>query len=500
MQEVTINVPDALFSKLERIMQVATSNFEASQQNFPQKYPGYQATLAIDELRRTDYSRLDASNHTYLDYTGGGLYAESQIQKHMQQLTDNVYGNPHSLNPTSLASTKITESARQYVLKYLNADPEEYVVIFTANASSALKLVGEAYPFKDNGQYLLTYDNHNSVNGIREYARYADAKTIYTPIDDESLRIDEEILNHNLDKTISGGNNLFAYPAQSNFSGIQHDLEWIAIAQEKGWDVLLDAAAFLPTNSLDLSEYHPDFVTLSFYKMFGYPTGIGALIARRSVLSKMERPWFAGGTISVVSVQGDGHYLHKDEAGYEDGTINYLGIPAVEIGLRHVESIGIETIHERVMLLTDYLLQELTALKHDNGQALISLYGDVSIEKRGATLALNFYDPDGTVFDYRLVEALANEINISLRTGCFCNPGAGEIVHHISGARLKECFESESLSFEQLAGSLLNTGDTDVLGAVRISTGIASNFEDVYRLLNFARLFLNEKSSGIQIS
>lgn len=499
MQEVTINVPDTLFSKLEQVMQVAGDNFGSEKQNFLQKYPQYQATLKIDESRKTDYSRLDAGNHAYLDYTGGGLYAESQVRHHMQQLTDNVYGNPHSLNPTSLASTKITESARQYVLKYLNADPAEYVVVFTANASTALKLIGEAYPFKDKGQYLLTFDNHNSVNGIREYARHAEANTIYTPIDDESLRMDDETLNQNLDKAIPDGNNLFAYPAQSNFSGIQHDLEWIEIAQEKGWDVLLDAAAFLPTNPLDLSEYHPEFIVLSFYKMFGYPTGIGALIARRSVLSKMQRPWFAGGTISVASVQGDGHYLHKDEAGYEDGTINYLGIPAIEIGLRHIESLGIDTIHDRVMVLTEYLLDELPTLKHDNGQPLVSLYGDVSMEKRGATLALNLYDPDGTVFDYRLVEALANEINISLRTGCFCNPGAGEIAHHIAGDRLQECFESDTLSFEKLAGELLNTGDTDVVGAVRISTGIASNFEDVYRLVNFVRLFLNEKSSGIQM-
>ncbi len=499
MQETTITVPETLFSKLEQVLDTVSRNSEADKSIFLEKYPKYQATAKIDELRCTDYSRLDNSGHVYLDYTGGGLYAASQVQKHMQLLTDNVYGNPHSLNPTSLAATEITESARNYVLKYLNADPAEYVVIFTANASNSLKLVGEAYPFKDKGQYLLTYDNHNSVNGIREYARKADANIIYTTINDETLRIDADELKRNLENAIPGGNNLFAYPAQSNFSGIQHDLDWIALAQSQGWDVLLDAAAFLPTNSLDLSQYHPDFVTLSFYKMFGYPTGLGALIAKRSALSKMTRPWFAGGTISVASVQGDGHFLHKDEAGYEDGTINYLGIPALEIGLRHMETVGIDTIHERVMVLTSYLLDELSALKHNNGQPVVHIYGDTSVEKRGGTIALNFYDPDGTVFDYRLVEALANKIKISLRTGCFCNPGAGEIAHHIEGKRLQECFESESLSFEKLAGSLLNTGDTDVVGAVRISTGIASNFEDVYHLINLARLFMNEKSSGIQM-
>ena len=99
-----------------------------------------------------------------------------------------------------------------------------------------------------------------------------------------------------------GGHNLFAYPAQSNFSGVQHALEWIPQAQEAGWDVLLDAAAFVPTNRLDLSSWHPDYVALSFYKIFGYPTGIGVLLVRRPALAKLRRPWYAGGTLTFSSV------------------------------------------------------------------------------------------------------------------------------------------------------------------------------------------------------
>lgn len=499
MQSATITISNDLISKLRDMTQHLDDTRTNDRQAFHKSYPEYQSTTQIDAMRQADYGRLDTLGHTYLDYTGGGLYAQSQIEQHMQQLTENVYGNPHSLNPTSLAATEVTESARRYVYQYLNADPEEYIVIFTANASASLKLVGEAYPFSDNGQYMLTFDNHNSVNGIREYARKANAKIIYTPILDESLRLDEDVLVQNLDQAIVDGNNLFAFPAQSNFSGIQHNLDWIAEAQAKGWDVLLDAAAFLPTNTLDLSQYHPDFVTLSFYKMFGYPTGLGALIVKRCMLSKMQRPWFAGGTISVATVQGDGHYLHTNEAGYEDGTINYLGIPAIEIGLKHMESIGIETIHNRVMMLTSYLLDELLALKHDNGQSLVHIYGANNTENRGATLALNLYDPHGTVFDYRLVEALANDVNISLRTGCFCNPGAGEIAHHIKAQRLQECFREATLSFEKLAEQLLHNGDTDVVGAVRISFGIASNFDDAHRFVQFAKIFLNSDSIGIQM-
>ncbi len=122
----------------------------------------------------------------------------------------------------------------------------------------------------------------------------------------------------------NGATNLFAYPAQSNFSGVQHPLEWIARAQAKGWDVLLDAAAFVPTNPLDLSQYHPDFVDISFYKMFGYPTGVGCLIVKHTALAKLKRPWFAGGTVEVVSIQGNGYSLHEGYAAFEDGTIKFF--------------------------------------------------------------------------------------------------------------------------------------------------------------------------------
>jgi molybdenum cofactor sulfurtransferase len=113
------------------------------------------------------------------------------------------------------------------------------------------------------------------------------------------MRVEEETLKHSLDELPrAGGHNLFAYPAQSNFSGVQHPLQWIGQAQERGWDVLLDAAAFVPTNRLDLSQCKPDFVCLSFCKMFGYPTGIGCLLARLESLAKLHRPWFSGGTIT----------------------------------------------------------------------------------------------------------------------------------------------------------------------------------------------------------
>lgn len=453
---------------------------------FRRRFPAYAGTAAIDALRAADYARLDETGAVYLDYTGGSLYAESQLRAHMDLLAANVFGNPHSNNPTSLAMTHLVEDARRAVLDFFNADPNEYAAIFTPNCSGALRLVGEAYPFAPGARYLLSSDNHNSVNGIREFARARGAAVAYLPVHKPDLRLDGAEVRAALD--VDGdAPRLFAYPAQSNFSGVQHPLEFVEEAHACGWDVLLDCAAFAPTNRLDLSAIKPDFVPLSFYKIFGYPTGVGALLVRRAALARLQRPWFAGGTITIASVQGEGwHYLIRGEAGFEDGTVNYLSLPAITIGLRHVERVGIDQIHERVMLLAAWLLEEMAALRHGNGAPQVEVYGPAGTTARGATIAFSFLDPHGRILDYRHAEVLASGENISLRTGCFCNPGAGEAAHDITRDEMARCFAGrEPVTYAQLYALMQESGKT--ASTFRISLGIASNFADCHRFVEFAR-------------
>ncbi len=459
---------------------------QADLEQFLAACPTYASTHLLDELRAAEYARLDAAGHIYLDYTGGGLYAESQVREHHRLLSEHVFGNPHSSNPTSLFATQLIERTRASVLKFFHADPQEYVVIFTQNASGALRLVGEAYPFAPDGHYLLTFDNHNSVNGIREFARRRGAEVTYIPMSLPDMRLDPSSLDEYLARAKAGKPNLFAYPAQSNFSSVQHPLEFVARAHAAGWDVLLDAAAFVPTNALDLSQVKPDFVPLSFYKIFGYPTGLGALLARREALAKLQRPWFAGGTITVASVQGNKYYLAEGPAAFEDGTLDYLNIPAVEIGLRHIETIGYAAIHERVRCLTGWLLDHLVPMKHRSGQPLVRVYGPLTTEKRGGAVTVNFFDQDGQPIDHRFIEAEANKANISLRTGCFCNPGAGEIALGLSKMELAACFSQpeheQRLSLDDFRLCI----DGKSSGAVRISIGLVTNFHDVQAFLSFA--------------
>ncbi len=475
-----------------RAAQAAQAAKEAAEAAFRRAWPAYASTAALDRLRAREFARLDAQGQVYLDHTGGALYAESQLREHAELLARGVYGNPHSHNLTSLAMTELVESARAAVLRHFNASADEYVAIFTPNASGALRLVGESYPFAPGGQLLLTFDNHNSVNGLREFARGRGAEVTYVPVVPPELRVGSAALMRGLSLAGARGHHLFAYPAQSNFTGVQHPLAWIPLAQDAGWDVLLDAAAYVPTNRLDLSVWHPDFVDISFYKMFGYPTGIGCLLARRRALEKLRRPWYAGGTIDFSSVVGDGHYLSPGAAGFEDGTVNYLGLPAVEAGLRRLDAIGIASIHTRVMCLTGWLIEQLLALRHANGRPLIKLYGPAGVERRGATVQVNFFDAAGVLIDCTEVERQANARRISLRAGCHCNPGAREVALGYTRDDLADCFAHKH---EMSHAGFLAAIAGKTTGALRASLGLSSNFADVHAYVAFARGFIDRPAS-----
>jgi selenocysteine lyase/cysteine desulfurase len=468
-------------------MRPAAASTGAEEVAFQAAHPDYAGTRALDELRRTDFARLEAAGAVYLDYTGAGLYADSQLREHVELLRENVFGNPHSQSPASSATTELVERARTAVLAFFGASPDEYEAIFTPNATGALRLVGEAYPFRTGTSYLLTFDNHNSVNGIREFARSRGAETHYVPSVAPELRVDEDVLDRYLTRIAGDTRSLFAYPAQSNFSGVHHPLAWIELAHERGWDVLLDAAAFVPTNRLDLGRHHPDFVCVSFYKMFGWPTGVGCLLARREALERLERPWFSGGTIVAAFVQRDWHQWAAGEAHFEDGTIDFLNLPAIEIGLRLLERVGIDTVHLRVQALTSLLLETLRSRRHRGGEPAATVYGPQGVEGRGGTVAFNFLHPDGGIVDERYVDRVARRHGISLRTGCFCNPGAGEIAFTIDRETLVGGAFGDGMTLDDYVRAIgLPSG-----GAIRASLGLVSNLEDLRRFGSFADEFVD---------
>jgi selenocysteine lyase/cysteine desulfurase len=403
--------------------------------------------LSFADLRKREFSRLDAQLHTYVDYTGSALYGEKQIQAHRMLLETGIFGNPHAESPSSRASTGLIEDVRRRVLRFFDVDETTHDVVFTANTSSAVKLIAESYPFDADTSCVLSADNHNSINGIREYARRAGASVRYLPLDaDLQLRAAAF-------PTAAG---LFAFPAQSNFSGVLHPLSLVDRARAAGMDVLLDIAAFAPSHALSLRDCKADYAVLSFYKLFGYPTGIGALIARKNALAKLRRPWFAGGTVEYASVIADAHRLRAGHGAFEDGTPDFLSIAALPAGFALLEEIGMDRIAAHVERLTEMFLEEIAPFA--------TIYGRT---------AFNLTD-----VPYWDVEERARAMNVSLRGGCFCNPGASEAAFGLEASQIAECFDAlgDEFTVQRFASCA-----GKAVGAVRVSFGAANNEADVRR-------------------
>jgi selenocysteine lyase/cysteine desulfurase len=422
----------------------------------------------VAALRRREFSRLDATGTVYLDYAGSALYPASLVRRDARQLLRRVLGNPHSENEPSLASTGALEAARSLTLRFFDADPEEYDVVFAANASGAMRILAEAFPFRDSSRLVLTADNHNSVNGLRLPAQQRGGTVHYVPLDSDLRGHDPRPWLPRATQS-----SLFAFPAQSNFSGVRHPLRWVREAQSLGYHVLLDAAAYVPSSPLSLSDVPADFVAVSFYKMFGYPTGVGALLVRRQALTMLERSYFGGGTVQFVSVQNGDLFRRKDdEAAFEDGTPNFLAMPAVCDGLRWLTNLGMSSIQQHVGRLTSRLLKRFELLGDR-----IRVYGPANARDRGGVVAFNLY-ANGRALDYEAVEAAARDRGIAIRGGCFCNPGAAEHAFSFSAAQARACFEGE-FSIPRLRACMPG----HAVGALRASLGVATTDADLDRLL-----------------
>lgn len=435
-------------------------------------------------LRRREFPDLDRRRLAYLDYTGAALPSRTQLRAHERLMRSSLLGNPHAEHAPSRASTEAIEAARAATLRFLAADPHDYRVCFTANASAAGKLVAEGFRFRSGGELALSVDNHNSVNGLREYARRAGARLRTLRLTPE-LRLDEPLAA--LGTRHGAGDRLLALPAQSNFSGVRHPLALVAEAQRLGYAVLLDAAAFVPTRRLSLRVIQPEFVTLSFYKMFGFPTGVGALVVRRDALRRLERPWFAGGTVDWVSVRHRRHRLRRGIEAFEDGTPNYYGIAALETGFAFLRRVGMGRLGRRVGHLTRLLLAGLRTGRHASGAPAFRLYGPVDLHERGGTVAFNLLDRSGRVVPYDVVETHARAAGVAVRGGCFCNPGASETAFRLPPMASLQCLRTTTEFTPRRFARCL--GNDIAVGAIRASVGVATNEGDVDRALaTFARI------------
>uniref|UniRef100_A0A665TYM0 Molybdenum cofactor sulfurase n=1 Tax=Echeneis naucrates TaxID=173247 RepID=A0A665TYM0_ECHNA len=444
---------------------------------------------------------------TYLDHAGATLYPESLVRDFCSDISRNIYGNPHSHNPSSRLTHDTMEGVRFRVLQHFNAPPEEYSVIFTSGCTAALKLVAESFPWRPQvegaagSHFCYLTDCHTSVVGMRGLTSGWGVVTL--PVIPQEVESRAKDVAEGEDVTCQTPH-LFCYPAQSNFSGRKYPLSHVRGIQARRlypacelrgrWLVLLDAASHVSCSPLNLQDCPADFIPISFYKMFGFPTGLGALLVRNDAAGILKKTYFGGGTAAAY-LSGEHYYVHSANISdrFEDGTVSFLDIIALNHSFDALYKItgGMHNIQQHTFGLARYTYMLLSSLCHGNGRPVARIYTEGQFESpstQGAILNFNLMDSRGQIIGYSQVDRMAGLYNIHVRTGCFCNTGACQSFLGITNQQMKR-----NLQAGHVCGDSIDLVDGQPTGSVRVSFGYMSTFEDCQRFLNFVAECFVEK-------
>ncbi|CAM8877089.1 unnamed protein product [Rhodiola kirilowii] len=305
------------------------------------------------------------------------------------------------------------------------------------------------------------------------------------------------ISSNKLRRVIYETYNLFALPSECNFSGLRFNLDLVKELKEESkslledstlsrgrWMVLVDAAKGCITDPPNLSRYPSDFTVISFYKLFGYPTGLGALIVRNDAAKILKKTYFSGGTVAASIADLD--FVKRREAfeeSFEDGTVSFLSIASIKHGFKILNTLTSHAISRHTASLSGYTRNTLRTLRHENGAIVCTIYG-ISISEVqhqfSSVVTFNLMRPDGSWVGYREVEKLASLSGIQLRTGCFCNPGACAKYLGLSHPDLLSNVEAGHVCWDE--HDIVNGKPT---GAIRVSFGYMSTYEDAREFIDF---------------
>lgn len=429
----------------------------------------------------------------YLDHGGTAIPSRSLMERFSASMIENLYANPHSSSVASQTTSKKIEAIRLRLLQYFHADPEEFDLVFVANATAGIKLVADAFRGANDGFWFgYHYASHTSIVGVRELSQMH-----------KCFENDDEV-----ERWIAGNCDiscpdfmpkLFAYPAQSNMNGRRLPLKWcedIATTQEKRPYTLLDAAALTSTGPLNLSESHaaPDFTVLSLYKIFGFPD-LGALIVKKSSANVFQaRKYFGGGTVDGVTCKQDQWHARKLDTVHEqleDGSLPIHNILALDAALvtHHELFDSINRISKHCAALAQKLYDGLSELHHWNGLSVCSFYQDgqndyLDEKRQGPVIAFNLRDSHASWVPLQEVEKLASIKNIQIRTGGLCNPGGIASALMLTSQAIKNNYQAG-----QRCGTDFDAMHNQLVGMIRISIGPENVLKDISGFLEFVKEF-----------
>ncbi|GAV61833.1 Aminotran_5 domain-containing protein [Cephalotus follicularis] len=322
----------AIFPNIQFTDHESLPSLPESFAEFTKAYPQYSNTNQVDQIRAKDYYHFSLSNYTCLDYIGIGLFSYSQLLNHEYSKIQMASTSSSSLPPPkpsrysdiplfsisyktggSLKTQLLhgcPESELEYAMKkrimsFLNISENDYSMVFTANRTSAFKLLAESYPFQSSRKLLTVYDYQSEaieamINCSKgKGARVMSAEFSWPRLRIHSAKLRKMIVSKRKKKKKRG---LFVFPLHSRVTGAKYPYLWMSIAQENGWHILIDACALGPKDmdSFGLSLFRPDFLICSFYKVFGEnPSGFGCLIVKKSNIPVLEDSASAG-IVSLV--------------------------------------------------------------------------------------------------------------------------------------------------------------------------------------------------------
>lgn len=340
-------------------------SLQESFNGFIKVYPQYSDTYQVDQTRAQEYNHLAISNHTCLDYIGIGLFSYAQQQKHDSEKQIPPSASASASSPplpsppqnmhlpffsvsykTGNLKTQLLhggqesalESAmKKRIMRFLNVSEDDYSMVFTANRTSAFKLLAESYPFKTSRKLLTVYDYESeAVESMINSSEKKGAQVMSAEFSWPRLRIQSAKLRKMVEmkskrkKTKRG---LFVFPLHSRMTGARYPYSWMNIANENGWHILIDACALGPKDmdSFGLSLIRPDFLICSFYKIFGEnPSGFGCLFVKKSTVPLLEDSVSAG-MVSLVPAKKTFRLL--DEFSGTDSDFEHLS----KLGLQEDE-------------------------------------------------------------------------------------------------------------------------------------------------------------------
>ena len=307
-------------------------------------------------------------------------------------------------------ATEMFEASRETVASFLGAKTEE--IVFTKSATESLNLLAYAFSNAEPGSQFAISSEHSIVVSEMEHhanlipwqqlARRSGAELKWFGVTTDG-RLDES----NIDSLITSKTKIVAITQQSNVLGTINNLDRIIKkAHEVGAIVIVDACQSVPHIPVDVTKLGADFLAFSGHKILG-PTGVGVLWGRYELLNNLPPFLFGGSMIENVTMT-DATWAEAPRK-FEAGVPNMAQVVGLAAGIKYLQSIGLEEVHEHEKALTGYLLNELNQIPG------IAIVGPTDISLRGGTVSFTL---DG-IHPHDLGQYL-DSAGIAVRTGHHC--------------------------------------------------------------------------------